>query len=640
MATAAGSGAAAAAAGETGAVGLGRLMRLLRPWRRQLLIALVAAVGAAFCAVALTGTAAWLIATAAGQVPVLTLMVAIVLVRACGVGRGVLRYVERLTGHAAVLTMLVTVRRQLVGGLADRLRHGRLALTDAGALTRVNTDVDELQDAFLRGVLPYLASLVVCAAATVVSGIIYPLAGLVLLVAMLLSMIAVPLLTARATAADQRALVRARAERDTEVATLLAASDGMIIDDRWRQGVDRLSTAEQRLQGARDSENRRSALTLALAVAVTGLACVLIVGAGLGAVRSGSLSPVLLAVVVLLPLSLTDLVAAAGDCAAALGRTKAAAARVLGLLDTSAADQGSGVGGAGGRGVGGGPAGAGSAGGSGAGVGGAVVDGAGAGGSGAVVDGASVDSAGGSTAGAVDGAVAGSAVSRAAERLPEPARMPVVQLRDVAVRWPGAEVDAVSGVTLTLGPGRRVVVLGPSGSGKSTLLALLLGLLPLSRGSISVDGQEVAGPGDPLPDGLLPAAWLSPQAHLFDSTIERNLLLASSSGGTASKEELEKACRAAGLTNWIKTLPDGLQTAVGPGGLAVSGGERQRIALARALLADRPLLLADEPAAHLDAATADHVTAAVLAPDPVRCTVLVTHRESDADLADEVLRLS
>lgn len=572
-------GAAAGAAAEP--VGLRRLLRLLRPWRRQLLIALLAAVGAAFCAVALTGTAAWLIATAAGQVPVLTLMVAIVLVRACGVGRGVLRYVERLTGHAAVLTMLVTVRRRLVGGLADRLRHGQLALTDAAALARVNADVDELQDAFLRGVLPYLASLVVCTAATVVAALIYPLAGLVLLVAMVLSMIAVPLATARATAADQRALVRARGKRDTEVATLLAASDGMIIDDRWRQGVARLSAAEQALRQARDAENRRAAMTLALAVAVTGLASVLIVAAGLGAVRGGSLSPVLLAVVVLVPLALTDLVAAAGDCAAALGRTRAAAARVLGLLDA--------------------------------------------------------------TAGPEPVAERPAAVppeTPAREQDSAAPRMPIVQLREVAVRWPGADRDAVAGVTLTLSPGRRIVVVGPSGSGKSTLLALLLGLLPLAAGSIAVDGEQVAGPGEKLPPDLVPAAWLAPQPHLFDSTIERNLRLALPAGRPATDTQLRNACRAAGLTAWVDTLPDGLQTTVGPAGLAVSGGERQRIALARALLADRPLLLADEPAAHLDTATADHVTAAVLAPDPVRCTVLVTHRESDADLADEVLRLS
>jgi len=212
---------------------------------------------------------------------------------------------------------------------------------------------------------------------------------------------------------------------------------------------------------------------------------------------------------------------------------------------------------------------------------------------------------------------------------------PVVVLHGVSARWPGAETDAISDVDLELVPGRRIVVLGESGSGKSTLLSVLLGFLPPTAGRITVDGVDVV---DLDPDQVRTLySWCDQQAHLFDSSVAENIRLARPDADDA---DIMAALAAAGGEQWVAALPGGLRTRVGEHGQAISGGQRQRIALARALLAERPILLADEPAAHLDAPAALAVTEIILRPDPVRCTVLVTHRESDAAGADVVVRLA
>ena len=194
----------------------------------------------------------------------------------------------------------------------------------------------------------------------------------------------------------------------------------------------------------------------------------------------------------------------------------------------------------------------------------------------------------------------------------------------LAVRWPGTDRDAVTGVNLSLHTGARLVLTGPTGCGKSTVLAALLRNLEPRAGAVHVDGidtREVLGD-----DMRTRIAWSGPAAHLFDSTLRQNLLLARPD---ARADEIVDALRRAGLGVWLAGLPEGLETPVGRHGGAVSGGERQRIGLARALLADRPLMLLDEPTAHLDARTAAQVCADLLRETVGRTALVVTHRPEE-----------
>ncbi|NEE37222.1 ATP-binding cassette domain-containing protein, partial [Streptomyces sp. SID7982] len=125
-------------------------------------------------------------------------------------------------------------------------------------------------------------------------------------------------------------------------------------------------------------------------------------------------------------------------------------------------------------------------------------------------------------------------------------------------------------------------------------------------------------------------------AHVFDSTIRENLRLARPA---ATDADLCDALSRARLLDWVRALPEGLDTAVGEHGARLSGGQRQRLALARALLADFPVLVLDEPAEHLDLPTADALTADLLAATRGRATVLITHRLTGLEAVDEVLVL-
>ncbi|MBD0423536.1 thiol reductant ABC exporter subunit CydD [Streptomyces sp. TRM S81-3] len=242
-------------------------------------------------------------------------------------------------------------------------------------------------------------------------------------------------------------------------------------------------------------------------------------------------------------------------------------------------------------------------------------------------------------------------VLRSAERVyevldaPEPVQEPErprqapvspfpVVLKGLAARHPGQDREAVSELDLTLDQGRRIAVVGPSGSGKTTLAQVLLRFLDADAGSYTLAGVDAyALDGDDV-RGLV--GLCAQDAHLFDSSVRENLLLARKD---ATEAELRDALARARLLEWADGLPDGLDTLVGEHGARLSGGQRQRLALARALLADFPVLVLDEPAEHLDLPTADALTADLLAATEGRTTLLITHRLAGLEAVDEVVVL-
>ncbi|MFG2990691.1 thiol reductant ABC exporter subunit CydD [Streptomyces sp. NPDC048257] len=209
-----------------------------------------------------------------------------------------------------------------------------------------------------------------------------------------------------------------------------------------------------------------------------------------------------------------------------------------------------------------------------------------------------------------------------------------LRLTGLTARHPGQERSALRDLDLTLEAGRRIAVVGPSGSGKTTLAQVLLRFLDPSEGTYTVGGCDARTlDGD---DVRALVGLCAQDAHIFDSSVRENLRLARTG---ASEEQLRAALAAARLLEWADGLPDGMDTLVGEHGERISGGQRQRLALARALLADFPVLVLDEPAEHLDLATADALTADLLAATEGRTTVLITHRLAGLEAVDEVLVL-
>ncbi|MFH8293493.1 thiol reductant ABC exporter subunit CydD [Streptomyces sp. NPDC018059] len=229
----------------------------------------------------------------------------------------------------------------------------------------------------------------------------------------------------------------------------------------------------------------------------------------------------------------------------------------------------------------------------------------------------------------------------AAEPVPEPAAPAQapgspfpLRVGALRARHEGQAGDALAGVDLTLERGRRIAVVGPSGSGKTTLAQVLLRFLGAYEGTYTLGGVDAATLDGDTVRGMV--GLCAQDAHIFDSSVRENLLLAKKD---ATEGELRDALERARLDGWVGSLPDGLDTLVGEHGARLSGGQRQRLALARALLADFPVLVLDEPAEHLDLPTADALTADLLAATQGRTTLLITHRLAGLDAVDEVIVL-
>lgn len=204
-------------------------------------------------------------------------------------------------------------------------------------------------------------------------------------------------------------------------------------------------------------------------------------------------------------------------------------------------------------------------------------------------------------------------------------------LRDVTAGW--GSTPAVTGLDLDLPPGARIGLVGPSGCGKSTVAALLLRFLDPTTGSVTWDGTDARD----LPPALVRSrvGLVDDAPYVFASSVVENVRLARPEAGD---EDVARALDLAHLGSWVASLPDGLQTMIGEGHAHVSGGERARLAVARALLADQPVLVLDEPTAHLDAATARAVASEVLRQHG-RTIVWITHQSVGLDAVDEVVEL-
>jgi len=212
-----------------------------------------------------------------------------------------------------------------------------------------------------------------------------------------------------------------------------------------------------------------------------------------------------------------------------------------------------------------------------------------------------------------------------------PARSVSVVLRDVTARYDPDGPAALDGLSLDLRPGRTVALVGPSGAGKSTVINLLLGFLAPASGQILVNGEPLSAlePGS----WLAHAAWVPQRPHVFHASVRDNIRLARPDADDAT---VARAARLAEAHEFIAALPRGYDTLVGEGGRVLSGGQAQRLALARAFLKDAPLVLMDEASASLDAETEHRLGRAIERLAAERSMLMIAHRLATVRRADRI----
>ena len=544
-----------------------RLLQLARPMRAQLLLSVLAGAAATGCGVALLAVSGFLLARASEHPSIVVLSVAIVAVRGLSVGRGVFRYLERLTSHDAAFRILADIRMAIYRRLERLAPSGLAAFRSGDLLARLISDVDATQDLFLRWIGPPLVpALVGAGAVTACLFILAPAAG-VLALGLVTAGAVVPALAVAASRRAARVTAPARGELGATLAELLSGAAELHAFGAQEAGLAAVTAADRQLTSLARRSAGAAGLGSGLMTAVSGLTLWGVLFLGVAAVAGGTLTRVPLAVLTLTALAAFEAVTALPAAALQLGEARASARRIGAVLDTP------------------------------------------------------------------------DPVRDPAAPRPLPAGPVRVRLRGVQVRYQPGGPLALDGFDLDLEPGRRVALVGPNGAGKSTVAAVLLRFWDPAAGSVTLAGADGdrAGLACYAADDVRTVIGGCPQdPHIFDATVRENLRLARPDAGD---DELAAAAASARLLPWIQSLPRGWDTRVGPRGAAMSGGERQRLALARALLAGPDLLILDEPTAHLDPEAASALTADLLAATAGRSTLLITHDFEGLDQVDEIIVL-
>lgn len=538
------------------------LLRLTRAPRSRLTLAAVLGALTVSFGVGLMATAGYLISRAAERPAVLSLMVTIVAVQFFGLGRPVLRYLERLSSHDFALRVLGRVRvrfyeriEPLAPAQLDYYRKGDL-------LSRMVGDVDALQNLYLRGLGPPLVALLAGALSVGVAYAFRPAAGIVLAIGLLVGALVVPALSGACGARAGRRQAGARGELSAELVELLDGGAETVAFGAQRPRLARVSVVDKTLV----SLARRDALVAgmgdALGLVATGVTVAAVLAVAVVASGHGALDRVLIAMLALLALATFEAVTPLAGAARELSSTLAAGRRVLGPINQDARTNDS------------------------------------------------------------------------ACPLPAPRWPFAIGFDRVRARYPRRPQPALDGLTLRLEPGERVALVGPNGVGKTTITNLMLRFLDPEAGRLTIADQDIRGYA--ARDVRRAIAVAGQDSHLFTASIKDNVRL---SRADASDWEVEHALRRARMWSWVERLPQRLDTLVGEGGRELSGGQRQRIVLARALLAGAPVLVLDEPTAHLDPDTARELVRDVFDAAGDRTVLLITHREEGLELVDRVFRL-
>ncbi|MGW0534903.1 thiol reductant ABC exporter subunit CydC [Streptomyces sp. NPDC003032] len=540
-----------------------RLLRQLLPYWRRLLPAALASAGSELAAAALMATAAWLITRAAQQPPLASVALAIVAVRALALGRGALRYGDRLLGHDGVLRAVAGFRTRVYEALVPLAPAGTPAFRSGDLLTRLVDDVDAAQDLLLRVLLPAAAAWTVAVAATGTAAVLLPQAGVLLGLLLAVAGLLVPALVLALSRRAGRAEKAARAELTAFTLDLTQGAADLAAYGARGRAHRRVCRAAARIAALERHKALTTSLASAAVLLLQGGATVGVTWTALRAHAAGALPAVHLTVLAVLALVSFEALTSLPAAARRLAEVRASARRLADLFGTPPP----------------------------------VVD--------------------------------------PPAPVPLPRDEPLgVDITGLRVRHRPGGPPALDGVSLRLPPGRRVVLLGASGSGKSTLIAALMRFVPYESGSIRVGGRElrdIAGA-----DARRAITGMTQDAHVFHTTIRANLLLARPD---ATDADLREAVRGARLLDWVESLPDRWDTLLGGDGSAMSGGQRSRLLLARALLADPPVLVLDEPTEGLDPDTAAAVLADILDATRGRTTLLVTHERAGIAAADRVVTL-
>lgn len=538
-------------------------IKLLAIRWRRFGLAVLLGTGALGSAIALSGVSAWLIARAGQHPPVMTLSIAAVMVRMFGISRGVLRYLERLVSHDIALRGMNTLRESLYAILAHTDTTRLYRLQRGEVLARIGGDIDGVGDAVVRGLLPIAVAGGVGLLTVIGVGYFSPAAAAALALCLVLAGTLSPWLTARASRLAAQATATDRGALSATVFSSLSDAAATRVSGIGMELRGQVLRLDRSIDSHTDRLAGPPALATALVNGLTGLAMLAAFLLGMAEVSAGALAPVELAIITLVPLAAFEPLTPLPAAAVQLTQSRLAAARILELLNLK--DAGS------------------------------------------------------------RPLLPLPDENITAERVQTVPREdgPLLTVQDLAVSWSGPGSPPLNEpLSFALEPGGVVSVVGRSGVGKTTALLTITGQLIPASGQVLYRG---VGPSALTESQRQQAfALITEDSHVFATTVLENLRVAR---GTVTEDEATEVLAKVGLSDWLAQLPHGLDTELGPGGTTVSGGERRRLLLGRALVSAGDVVVLDEPTEHLSASDAPGLIGTVLAElrSTGRAVIMVTH---------------
>jgi thiol reductant ABC exporter CydC subunit len=496
-------------------------------------------------------------------------------------------------GLAAVAVRAFALTRA-GGRYVERLASHNVALAFAGRLraniyarlatgTPLSTpsaaaltrEVDQLADVIVRGICPLAVNTVAVLAAVVFVSLVLPVAGAVLAVCAVTSGLVAPLLLQRHRTTLTHRLSHRRENYEQQIVSLVEGLPELTSLGATTRARTTLHDADHAVRATERSSALLDTLERFASTALTGIALTALLGIAIGA-STGEL----IASIALIGLVTTDIASTTGTALQTLAESKVTIAHLTSRLEHVSEDR----------------------------------------------------SRRRDAAQNFRNTFPREQSRPTASMYPSPTTSDI-RLTDITVQWPDGSVG-LDHLTLQISPGDKVAIVGPSGAGKTTLADVLAGFRRPSTGTYQLGDVDTSLlTGEQIRNQVL---LVEHDAHLFAETIRNNLRLGKPD---VTDDELDQLATRLGLTEWIDSLPERWNTRVGQGGQPVSGGQRRRLVVARALLADPAVLVLDEPTAHLDDANAVAITRDILATSGERTVAWVTHRLDELDTFDRVIRI-
>jgi ATP-binding cassette subfamily C protein CydC len=594
-----------------------RLLSFLSPFRW--LIALAILLGSILVAsnIGLLGMAAYLIAAAALGPLLVMLTIPIYMVQFMGVLRAISRYSERMVSHNATFRLLAHLRVEVYSKIEPQAPAHLFRYRSGDVLARLVSDIDELQNLYLRVVSPVLVAVVISILSFALFSIFSTTLAWVALTFLIATGFGVPLLAALLSRGLGKRQLKARAELNMQVVDGIQGIQDILAFGRSRNHLSKVATCDAELGHVQRRMASISGLQMGLDDFLINSAMVVILILAIPMVSTRSIDGVYLGVLALIILASFEAIQPLASAFQFLGHSLAAGERLFAVTDAQPP----------------------------------VVE---------VPDPSHIPASQSGYDLTFD-SVFFSYMSEEEERAgqahaprsskeeeeeeragqahaPRSSKEEEEEERagqaHAPTEFPRRADNVLYDISFQLRPGRCVAIVGPSGAGKSTLVRLALRFWDPSRGTISLNGQNIREFSLQALRSLF--GVVSQETYIFNDTLRGNLLLARPQ---ASESELEEALEQAQLTEFVRQLPDGLKTWVGEQGLQLSGGERQRLAIARTLLKNAPILILDEATANLDPLTEREILEALYQLMQGRTTLLITHRLIAMERMDEILVL-